>query len=391
MKNITYKCLILAIGLLFYLRVNGQVVQENFAGWANVLTNPTLVTGNYKFRISGFQGNPKSFDMQYSLSDLTAGDILWSNTCSRFVVVSRTLDTLVVSDPDAGSSVLPVIGERIGFVRELNLNGYKYATTPQFGDGNGGAIIGTSSSLAACINTHYAKNMISAGEITKYTGSGSPAFTPTSNEPKLAQGLASPYPFYAYNGSAWVLVGSGGSSAVTSVNGSTGAVTVQPTLVSATNIKTINGSTLLGSGDLVVSGSTSTYDAGNGCIVTATGAGIAFTRPSAGAWTMAIPTGVRVLSFKINSTAGQFFGANVTITYDYTGNTLTNQGVTTQEPPATIMWCDASSAFIPYTSGGTATANWRSSISSVGIGDIAVLYTPPSAITSGATIIIGNF
>lgn len=40
---------------------------------------------------------------------------------------------------------------------------------------------------------------------------------------------------------------------VTSVNGATGDVTVQPTLVSGTNIKTINDQSLLGSGDLTIS------------------------------------------------------------------------------------------------------------------------------------------
>ncbi len=39
---------------------------------------------------------------------------------------------------------------------------------------------------------------------------------------------------------------------VQSVNGSTGDVTVQPTLVSGTNIKTINNESILGSGDLTV-------------------------------------------------------------------------------------------------------------------------------------------
>jgi uncharacterized delta-60 repeat protein len=48
---------------------------------------------------------------------------------------------------------------------------------------------------------------------------------------------------------------------VTSVNGSTGAVTVQATLVSGTNIKTINGTSLLGSGDIEISGgSGDTFD-----------------------------------------------------------------------------------------------------------------------------------
>jgi len=43
-------------------------------------------------------------------------------------------------------------------------------------------------------------------------------------------------------------------SPVQSVNGSTGAVTVQETLVSGTNIKTINSTSILGSGDITISG-----------------------------------------------------------------------------------------------------------------------------------------
>lgn len=39
---------------------------------------------------------------------------------------------------------------------------------------------------------------------------------------------------------------------VTSVNGETGDVTVQPTLVSGTNIKTVNNTSLLGSGDITI-------------------------------------------------------------------------------------------------------------------------------------------
>jgi hypothetical protein len=42
---------------------------------------------------------------------------------------------------------------------------------------------------------------------------------------------------------------------VQSVNGSTGAVSVQPTLVSGTNIKTINNQSLLGAGNIDISGS----------------------------------------------------------------------------------------------------------------------------------------
>lgn len=52
--------------------------------------------------------------------------------------------------------------------------------------------------------------------------------------------------------SAWV--DSDQKGQVTSVNGQTGAVTVQETLVNQTNIKSINGNSLLGSGDLQISG-----------------------------------------------------------------------------------------------------------------------------------------
>lgn len=56
---------------------------------------------------------------------------------------------------------------------------------------------------------------------------------------------------YFYDGTNWTLLKTG--SAVTSVNGQTGDVTVQETLVSGTNIKSINGNSILGSGNLELS------------------------------------------------------------------------------------------------------------------------------------------
>jgi len=56
----------------------------------------------------------------------------------------------------------------------------------------------------------------------------------------------------AYTGSAWV-DGITSVSGVSTVNGASGAVTVQPTLVSGSNIKTINGAAVLGSGDIAIS------------------------------------------------------------------------------------------------------------------------------------------
>ena len=53
----------------------------------------------------------------------------------------------------------------------------------------------------------------------------------------------------SWNGQTWAVTY---TAPVTSVNGSTWAVTVQATLVSGTNIKTINSTSLLGSGDVSV-------------------------------------------------------------------------------------------------------------------------------------------
>ena len=64
---------------------------------------------------------------------------------------------------------------------------------------------------------------------------------------------------YLYDGTNWTLLKT--RSAVTSVNGQTGAVTVQETLVSGTNIKTINNNAVLGSGNLELS-TYLTYPAG---------------------------------------------------------------------------------------------------------------------------------
>jgi len=53
---------------------------------------------------------------------------------------------------------------------------------------------------------------------------------------------------YLYDGTNWTLLKTG--TTVTSVNGQVGDVTVQETLVNQQNIKSINGNSLLGSGDL---------------------------------------------------------------------------------------------------------------------------------------------
>jgi hypothetical protein len=80
---------------------------------------------------------------------------------------------------------------------------------------------------------------------------------------------------------------------VQSVNGSTGAVAVQPTLVSGTNIKTINNQTLLGSGNITISGSggVTTLDGLSGALTLVEGANVTITDNGTNAITIAAASG----------------------------------------------------------------------------------------------------
>jgi hypothetical protein len=80
---------------------------------------------------------------------------------------------------------------------------------------------------------------------------------------------------------------------VQSVNGSTGAVSVQATLVSGTNIKTINNQTLLGSGNITISGSggVTTLDGLSGALTLVEGANVTITDNGTNAITIAAASG----------------------------------------------------------------------------------------------------
>jgi hypothetical protein len=80
---------------------------------------------------------------------------------------------------------------------------------------------------------------------------------------------------------------------VQSVNGSTGAVSVQPTLVSGTNIKTINGESVLGAGNIVVSGSggVSSVNTLDGALTLAAGSNVTITDNGTDTITIAATSG----------------------------------------------------------------------------------------------------
>jgi hypothetical protein len=80
---------------------------------------------------------------------------------------------------------------------------------------------------------------------------------------------------------------------VQSVNGSTGAVSVQPTLVSGTNIKTINGESVLGAGNIEVSGSggVSSVNTLDGALTLAAGSNVTITDNGTDTITIAATSG----------------------------------------------------------------------------------------------------
>lgn len=195
---------------------------------------------------------------EYNFKDATSGYITKPNvpylTCATAAATAAKTTTLVSgtfteADLVSGAQVLVKFTNANGVASPtLSVNGTtaksirRYGTTaPSTSAGtswNAGSVVmltydGTYWQQVGFLNTTYSE--ISVANITN--GSGSTTGTITGRRAKAAVEAFAP---------------------VTSVNGNTGAVTVQETLVSGTNIKTINNNSLLGSGDITISGGTDT-------------------------------------------------------------------------------------------------------------------------------------
>jgi len=80
-------------------------------------------------------------------------------------------------------------------------------------------------------------------------------------------------------------------------------------------------------------GSITKYNAGNGCWVTASGAGVVYTKAT-GVGNIAIPSGVEVLSFRIVGTSGDLNSGELTINLNYDAGVTYNQANATLYHPA---------------------------------------------------------
>lgn len=98
---------------------------------------------------------------------------------------------------------------------------------------------------------YFIVGVVATGGASNYKPNGSSYITGVASTTVESESV-SVNDMYLYDGTNWTLLKTG--STVTSVNGQTGDVTVQETLVSGTNIKTINGNSILGAGNLQVSG-----------------------------------------------------------------------------------------------------------------------------------------
>ena len=97
---------------------------------------------------------------------------------------------------------------------------------------------------------YFIVGVVATGGATNYRPNGSSYVTGQASTTVESSSVAV-NDTYLYDGTNWTLLKTG--SAVTSVNGQVGDVTVQETLVSGTNIKTVDGNSILGSGNLELS------------------------------------------------------------------------------------------------------------------------------------------
>ena len=222
---------------------------------------------------------------EYNFKDATSGYITKPNapylTCATAAATAAKTTTLVSgtftsADLVSGAQVLvkftnangvasPTLSVNSTTAKSIKRYGTTAPSTSAATSWNAGSVVlftydGTYWQQVGYLNSTYSE--ISAANITN--GTGSTTGLVTGRRAKAAVEAFAPVTSVNTKTGAVSLTASDvgaladSTTYVSSVNGSSGAVTVQETLVSGTNIKTINNNSLLGSGDITISGGTDT-------------------------------------------------------------------------------------------------------------------------------------
>lgn len=203
---------------------NAQSTYEHFAAYGTTSGISLVSADTFNFTITGFAGNARPYGAaSFARADVLVGDKIFLN-CNQYVVRSITstapnlVGTLYKID---GSTNNPTNSQVVAIIREYtNAQGLISYALPPSADGNGGALSGINISSAACIQAHYSKKdsltlsnaFNNATDVYVYVGTS--GVLPSVSPPTITQHLArnTAKELYQYNGSAWVLVGSGGGT-----------------------------------------------------------------------------------------------------------------------------------------------------------------------------------
>ena len=160
-------------------------------------------------------------------------------------------------------------------------------------------------------------------------------------------------------------------------------------VVSGTDIKTVNGTSILGSGDLVVSGGYTEYNvavASSSILIRVTGtASITAAKTNSSTITFTIPASGYLQAFDIYYPSGENPAGTTTLIFNYTSNSAFNQGFST-----------AKVAYI-YGMSGTRIVGARNNSVDILIdataasGNITHVLTTPAGLNTGDIKLFGSF
>ena len=197
MKNLIIVLILVVVGFKAFSQTPAHLVPSaRYLVTGAVGSDPATLTGVIQDDLSAFDAT--SFAIGDSIYLIDGSDLLIYSITS---ITTASGNTLVVVCDDVNNT---------GIAAPVGQGAITKATTvynfPIF-------ISGLRDDLRSMIMNRFAqlieREIQSADEVARYVGNGVPANSlNTSSGYVLAQGLASPYPFYKWDGSAWQIISS---------------------------------------------------------------------------------------------------------------------------------------------------------------------------------------